>query len=97
VPDKLPTHRQEIFAFLTNFRDSCESAQERHEHSQNSTSAESHRAAGSGPTGSQKPLLPAEEENYLRLYGRELFEDMIQNEYKSQFTGLLTNQVKITR
>jgi len=42
-------------------------------------------------------LLPVEETTYLRLYGRELFDDMIENEYRSQFNALLTNQVKITR
>jgi len=38
-----------------------------------------------------KPLLPPDEENFLRLYGRELFDDMVANEYKSQFPTLLTN------
>ena len=44
-----------------------------------------------------KPLLPCEEATYLKLYGRELFDDMLENEYKAQFNALLTNQVKITR
>ena len=53
-----------------------------------------------GPGGStpvKQPLLPPEEIAYLKLYGRELYDDMIENEYKSQFNALLTNQVKITR
>lgn len=44
-----------------------------------------------------KPLLPCEEATYLKQYGRELFDDMLENEYKAQFNALLTNQVKITR
>lgn len=43
------------------------------------------------------PLLTNDERRYLKLYGRDLFHDMLENEYKSQFNGLLTNQVKITR
>lgn len=42
-------------------------------------------------------MLPLEETAYLKLYGRELFDDMIENEYRSQFSALLTNQMKITR
>ena len=46
---------------------------------------------------SHAPLLLSDEARYLKLYGRELFEDMVDNEYKSQFNALLTNQLKITR
>ena len=46
---------------------------------------------------SRKPLLAPDETAYLKSYGRELFDDMVENEYKSQFNALLTNQVKITR
>jgi len=48
-------------------------------------------------SSSNKPLLPCEEATYLKQYGRELFDDMLENEYKAQFNSLLTNQVKITR
>ena len=33
----------------------------------------------------------------MKYYGRELFDDMVENEYKSQFNSLLTNQANITR
>ena len=33
----------------------------------------------------------------MKQYGRELFEDMVSNEYKAMFPSLLTNQVGITR
>ena len=33
----------------------------------------------------------------MKQYGRELFDDMVDHEYKSQFNALLTNQVRITR
>ena len=45
----------------------------------------------------KKPLLSPDESDYLKMYGRELYEDMTENEYKSQYNALLTNQVKITR
>lgn len=68
------------------------------EHSQHSTSAESNKPDASGTAAAaKKPLLAIDEASYLRQYGRELFEDMLQNEYKSQFSSLLTSQVKITR
>lgn len=44
-----------------------------------------------------QPLLSAEETSYLRQYGRDLFDDMIEHEYRSQFNALMTNQIKITR
>lgn len=56
------------------------------ENSQQSTSAESNK-----PIVNNTPLLPPDEAKYLRLYGRQLFDDMIENEYKSQFNALLTN------
>jgi len=51
------------------------------EHSSHSTSAESNKPECTG--AAKKPLLTHEEATYLSQYGRELFEDMIQNEYKS--------------
>ena len=77
MPTRLPTHRSEIFDFLKDYTDSGKVAGE---HSQHSTSAESNKPV---EAGLKKPLLPIDEANYLRMYGRELFEDMLQNEYKS--------------
>ena len=48
------------------------------EHSQQSTSAESNK-----PIENSVPLLPDHEVRYLKNYGRELYDDMCENEYKS--------------
>lgn len=63
--------------------------------SQELTSAESNKPLGLATT--KEPLLKPEETAFLKYYGRELFDDMLESEYKSQFNALLTNQVKITR
>ena len=42
-------------------------------------------------------LLKDEECTYLRNYGVEIFNDMIANERKSQFSSLLTRQRQISR
>ena len=67
------------------------------EYSQQSTSAESNKPVNPAAASTNQPLLTPEDIKYLRLYGRELFDDMLNDEYKAQFQSLLTNQVKITR
>jgi hypothetical protein len=101
VPLSLPSHRQDVFSFLSNFKFSkidgkgpYQSPTVAADHSQQSTSAESNKPL---VLSGNKPLLPPEEATYLKQYGRELFDDMVENEYKAQFNSLLTNQVKITR
>ena len=105
IPLVLPSHRQDILLFLQNFKlkgDKVANGSGPYqglipptacgEHSQQSTSAESNKPLITNP-----PLLPTDECRYLKNYGRELFDDMVANEYKSQFNALLTNQIKITR
>ena len=95
VPKALPSHRQDIFSFMDKYK--VGSAKDGSgpyassvavgEHSQQSTSAESNKPLQINSA----PLLAPDEGRYLKLYGRELFDDMIENEYKSQFNALLTN------
>ena len=109
VPQTLPSHRQDILYFMRHFTTKVTNAAAGGqkvpsgpyqnftaavcgEHSQQSTSAESNK-----PDVSGIPLLPLDETRYLKLYGRELFDDMVEHEYKSQFNALLTNQLRITR
>ena len=94
IPTSLPSHRQDILSFLERFKirksdgasGPYRSPTVAGENSQQSTSAESNK-----PGVANKKLLPIEETTYLRQYGRELFDDMLANEYKSQFNSLLTN------
>ena len=34
---------------------------------------------------------------FLENYGREIFDDMIDAEFKAQFSSLMSNQMQITR
>ena len=93
VHQVLPSHRQDILVFLANYRPNSKTAADGlgpyknlvpptacGENSQTSTSAESTKAAAAL---TNPPLLSSDESRYLKLYGRELFDDMVENEYKS--------------
>ena len=72
----LPESRAEIFDFLLAFNNEQNSSTS--PNSFLSTSAES-----SHHPASQAKLLRAEETKYLELYGREQYQDMQKNEFKS--------------
>lgn len=104
VEVQLPSHRDDIFGFLESYNKACSpaataaSVSTAHEHSQSSTSAESGKKGRESGAPASAPLLNAYELTYLRNYGRELFEDMVQSQHKAIFPQLLlSNQEEITR
>jgi hypothetical protein len=44
-----------------------------------------------------KPFLKPEEVVFLKCYGLEQFQDLVDNEYHSQFSNLMAEQTEITR
>ena len=89
----MPSHRDDIFSFLENFNvqksatsTRFQSAVVAPEHSQDSTSADSGKVTKEGIGLERincKPLLAQEEIRYLKQYGRELYDDMVESQYKS--------------
>ena len=92
----LPTHRDDIFAFLKSYKETGASPLGA-VMSQQSTSAESQKVNDKQPQQPHRKLLRPDECAYLEWYGREQFDDMTASEHKQQFSALMTNQPNITR
>ena len=110
VQPTMPTHRSEILAFLkthglSDLKKNDGKAQYQNSpniESQQSTSAESHIrttsfAFNQPATQDFQKLLKDEEYEFLKTYGREIYEDMCNSEFKCQFPSLLTKQQYVTR